>query len=254
MSAAKRLHESMNPSKVSLLDYNPFDILGLNPGDIDYPDRDALSKAYTRACRARVSNAPRAVRRARAQLLARPSPLDLEPARARRQQEGASRKEAGLLMAPAVVAVEADADNSGLGVLLGPYYPPGCGEHGPKDYYLLLREHGEPNRNLAVLPAVTLGSFRWSLEKHERANAVVAMLDRRGRYYRRIVHWTLAGEPLPAPARDLNWLPSLPRGSIDYLPRFRDRPELEVMAMVREELALLQGKVDAPDPIGREAV
>ncbi|KAI9805223.1 MAG: hypothetical protein M1826_004785 [Phylliscum demangeonii] len=291
-SVGEHLENRMDPTQVSLLDHNPFDILGLNPHEIDFPDRDALCEAYTRACKHTRSFATsstltlppsvqagfaflaltgphreqaRAFWRAHHRSTWNPhAPVDsVEAGRPIPGQEGASPEEAGLLMAAAVAAVEAGADKS-RSVLLGPYHPPGCSERGYGDgatdglgpVNLLFSNwyNGAGDRNSPTLPAVMLGSFRWPVP----ANAVVALLDRRGRYYRRIMPWTMAGKPLrsdsPVLGDDPNFAISCPPAYIDYLPRFRGRTETQVMAMVREELALLQRQVDALAPTGPEAV
>ncbi|KAI9807256.1 MAG: hypothetical protein M1826_004572 [Phylliscum demangeonii] len=180
--------------------------------------------------------------------------------------EGAtSAEEAGLGMAAAIAAVESDADGEGA-KLLAPYHPPGCNELGdrsepiPADQHVLpFSEHAAGDRDsdhgLPTLPGVLLGSFRRLLEEptNERANAVVAVLDRRGRYYRRVVPWSMDGEPLPVD-EDFDVNHSCHPARIAYLPRFRDRSESEVMALVRHELALLQAEIDAPAPTGLGAV
>ncbi|KAI9807993.1 MAG: hypothetical protein M1826_004450 [Phylliscum demangeonii] len=301
--------KNVNPSNYSLLDYNPFDILGLDP-NIYYGYR-ALRDACIRvrmhaglfATSSRLTISPiDQARLAVHTLLARYR----EPAHAFWRDhhrstwnphadvgsreaslpipglEGAtSAEEADLLMAAAIAAVESDADGTGA-VLLGSYRPPRCSERrdgdgdgdGPTDIYLLHSEHGDRDTHLDLpsLPAVTLGSLRRSLPTTGGADAVVAMLDHRGRYYRRVVPWSLAadavniaracppafidrfprmrdraGEPLRVDD-DIKFARSCPPALIDYLPRFRDRSEVEVMAMVREELALLQAQIDAPAP------
>ncbi|KAI9800332.1 MAG: hypothetical protein M1826_005356 [Phylliscum demangeonii] len=299
MSRAKVLRKFMDPSKASLLDYNPYDILGVDPHQSDYFTHDTLFQACKRASKhthpfatSSRLNLPPCVQAGLAfQTLCGPY---REPAHAfwrvhhrstwnpyaavgsneagvpiAGQQEGAdSPEEADLLMAAAIAAVESNADIYGT-VLLGPYYLPRCqpgdgSGPGPTDYHLfisedesghspevarlLLGEHGgdhDGDNHLPTLPAVSLGSYRRSLETNERANAVVAMLDHRGRYYRRVVPWTMAGDPLLLDDDDLDIARSCLPAFIDYLPRFRDRAEVQVMAVVREELALLQVQIDA---------
>ncbi|KAI9823666.1 MAG: hypothetical protein M1826_007684 [Phylliscum demangeonii] len=284
---------NVDPCYFSLLDYNPFDILGLDP-KIYYGYR-ALRDACIRvrmhaglfATSSRLTTSPidqarlavhtllagyrepahafwrahhRSTWNPHADVGSREAGLPIPGL------EGAtSAEEADLLMAAAIAAVESDADGEGA-TLLGAYYPPGCNELGdrsgpiPADYHLLLfSEHGDCDGDsdceLPTLPGVVLGSVRRSVEAtNERANAVVAVLDRRGRYYRRVVPWTMDYEPLPVDD-DFNINNcSCPPACIEYLPRFRNRSEFEVMALVREELALLQADIDAEAPPGPEAV
>ncbi|KAI9819661.1 MAG: hypothetical protein M1826_001122 [Phylliscum demangeonii] len=268
--AGKPFPKNLDPSKVSPLDYNPFDILGLSP-KIYYGYR-ALRDACIRvqqhtglfATSSRLTISPTEhAELAVHTLLAWQS---REPAYAfwrvhHRSTwnpnadvgsveaglpipglEGAtSAEEAEQLMAAAIAAVESDADGEGA-TLLGPYYPPGCDERGdrsgpiPADYHVLLwSEHaagdGDSDCDLPTLPGVLLGSFRRSLETtNERANAVVAVLDRRGRYYRRVVPWSMDNAPLPVD------------GDVD----------------IDQELALLQAEmdaeIDAPAPTAPDAV
>ncbi|KAI9807992.1 MAG: hypothetical protein M1826_004449 [Phylliscum demangeonii] len=272
-----------DPNTASLIDFDPYDILGLDPNKSCFPNRDRLKKALARATKhthpfatsGRLTLPPcvqaalafhtlsgpyrkpaRAFWRAHHRSTWNPhaavgSSKAGEPIPG--QEGGASPEDADLLMAAAIADVESGADIYGA-VLLGPYYPPWCSKPGHGSCpsttvdHQLLSEHGDGDgdghRDLSNLPTVTLGSFRRSLMTNSGANAVVAMLDYRGRYYRRVVPWTMAGEPLPE-EDNLNIARSCPPDLIDYLPRFRNRTELQVMAVVREELARLQARIDA---------
>ncbi|KAI9798829.1 MAG: hypothetical protein M1826_005654 [Phylliscum demangeonii] len=284
LSRAEILQNLMDLSKASLLDFNPFDILGLDPRKGGrFPDRDTLDKAFARASKhthpfatsGRLTLPPCLQATLAYHTLCGP---DREPARAfwrvhhrstwnphaavgsseaglpiPGQEGSASPEEADWRMAAAITAVESDDDGTGA-VLLGPYYPARCSVRGDGSWpsatgdRLLLSAHsiGDEHRAIPTVPAVTLGSLRRWLEPKERANAVVAMLDHHGRYYRRVVPWTMAGEPslLDDDDPEIAAL-SCPPASIDYLPRFRDMSEVLRMAVVREELALLQAQIDA---------
>ncbi|KAI9809389.1 MAG: hypothetical protein M1826_003924 [Phylliscum demangeonii] len=274
----------IDPCTVSLLDYNLFDILGLDPHESDFPDPDTLHQAFTRASMhtqpfatsGRLTLPPRIQARLayfalgggyrklarafwRAHHISTWNPhADVGSSEAGLpipgQQGALSPEEAELLKAATIASVES-GDSRGAREL---------GERdgsGPSltKFLLLLSEHGDSDRDRdsrcdhPTLPAVMLGSFPKSVETNERANAVVALLDRRGRYYCRIVPWTMAGKPLPV--EDDSIIPySCDPAFINYLPRFQDISELEVMAMVREELAHLQAQVDAKAPTGPDAV
>ncbi|KAI9825166.1 MAG: hypothetical protein M1826_007091 [Phylliscum demangeonii] len=278
------LERMTNPKYASLLEYDPFDILGLNPRDPDFPDPLALREAYNRAA---AHTHPFAT----SSTLTLPPFLQVDlayrtlrgafrtPARAFWRslhrstwnphapvgsveaglpipgQGGPGLDQAAARMADAVAAVELDEDpNSAL--LLGRFYPPRrCGECGdgggalpPVEPLICClsygpRGDGDCRRDCGTLPTVVLGTFLLSFEQDERANAVVGVLDRRGRYYRRVVPWTIAGEPLPT--EDLFFVhSSCPPALIDYLPRFRDCSELQIIARVREQLAYLQEQED----------
>ncbi|KAI9811412.1 MAG: hypothetical protein M1826_003176 [Phylliscum demangeonii] len=277
-----------DPTQFSLFDYNPFDILGVNARAVAFPDHDALYEAYTRARQhtrsfATSSTLPlplpapaqaalayrtltgpyrvpaRAFWRAHHRSTWNPHAA-VDSVEAGRPIPGQARAEdngGGVLMAAAVIAIEADAVAVSSSMLLGPYHPPRGSERtdgycvtncwslppaGQGVFYLWFGGGGGPP-SFPTLPAVLLGTFRLSLEEgNERAIAVVGVLDRRGRYYRRIMPCTMAGDCLPPD--DLNIAHSCSPGWIDYLPRFRDWAEVQVMGVVREELARLQAQVD----------
>ncbi|KAI9810064.1 MAG: hypothetical protein M1826_003769 [Phylliscum demangeonii] len=248
------------PESAFLLDCNPFDILGLNPRDPDFPNDEALHEAYDRAAAhthpfATSSTLPSAG----PGLLALPPPLDLEPHAPVGSveaglpipgQEGFGPDKAAVLQAAAVAAVKANEHNYSL-VLLGRYIPLVTPEE------LANPGYRAPDGDYGTLFEVALGTFRMSREKGERANLVMGMLDRRGRYYRRIMDCTMEDEPLPEwkwtdryqfPGWESYFADSCPPGSINYLPRFAHCTELEVMALVRQELALLEEEEEEDAP------
>ncbi|KAI9825164.1 MAG: hypothetical protein M1826_007089 [Phylliscum demangeonii] len=265
-----RLMRTTDPGSASLLDYNPFDILGLNPGDPDFPDNQALRAAYDRAAahthpfatsstltllpfvqvmlayrtlRGPLRTPARAFWRSHHRSTWNPhAPVgSVEAGMPIPGQSGPGPDEAAVLKAAAVAAVEANDHDYSL-ELLGAYIPP----PGPQDALADRSDRG-PDGDPGALCSVLLGTFRTGTEKDERANVVVAMLDHRGRYYRGILDFTMEREPLPewkANDRCSGWesyfAVSCPPHSIDYLPRFRNRTESEVMALVRQELARLQ--------------
>ncbi|KAI9825165.1 MAG: hypothetical protein M1826_007090 [Phylliscum demangeonii] len=261
-----------DPECAFLPDHNPFNILGLNPRETDFPDDQALRAAYDRA-------AAHARSLATSSTLSLPSLLQVElayswlisdfraPALAFWRslhrstwnphahvgsveaglpipgQSGPSHDEAETLMWAAVDAMTAKPYDDGFA--LQSSYMDGLADG----------SEGGSDGDDGSLFCVVLGTFRCSTEKDERANVVVGMLDRRGRYYRRILDFWMKDEPLPerkwndrSPGWGSSFAFSCPHGSIDYLTRFRNRTELEVMALVRQELAWLQA--DAPSDAG----
>ncbi|KAI9799719.1 MAG: hypothetical protein M1826_005435 [Phylliscum demangeonii] len=270
-----------DPESASLLDHNPFDILGLNPRDPDFPNDKELRAAYERAAththpfatsstltlppRDQVALAYSTLRSGfRVPALAfwrshhrstwNPhAPVGSVAAGLPIPgQAGPGPDEAAVLKAAAVAAVEANDHDYSL-VLLTRYIPP----PGLQAAVASIGHRGRAGVHDSRF-WVVLGTFRTSTTaKHERANVVVAMLDRRGRYYRRNLDCTMDDEPLPEwkwedryrfPDWESYFGVSCPPSAIDYLPRFRNRSELEVMAMVRQELARFQteGEEDAP--------
>ncbi|KAI9800112.1 MAG: hypothetical protein M1826_005366 [Phylliscum demangeonii] len=276
-----------DPASASLLDYNPFDILGLNPRDPDFPNDKELRAAYDRAI---AHTHPFAT----SSTLTLPAPLQVQlaystlisflriPALAfwrphhrstwnphapvgsvaaglpiPGQSSGPGPAEAAVLKAAAVAAVEANEHDYSL-ALLNRYIPPPVRR---PDDGLALAAADQGYRGLAYdygyrrlagdyggLLKVVLGTFRASTEKGARANVVVGVLDRCGRYYRRVLDFTMEDERLPGwtwrdryrfPGWEHYFAFSCPPAAIDYLPRFRDRAEREVVAMVRQELARL---------------
>ncbi|KAI9823866.1 MAG: hypothetical protein M1826_007612 [Phylliscum demangeonii] len=261
---------SLDPNRLSLVEYDPFDILGLNPRATDWMEHLTLYKAYTRACKhtdafatsGTLTLPPQCQIYLAYQTLRGPF---REPARffwrlhhrstwnphapvgsvkaglpiRRRGLKGFGPTVTAILLADAVAATEAHVN---AGAILGPFIPP------PALQEALGRERSD--FKFGALPAVVLHTYLLAFKSKGRENAVVAMLDGRGRYYRRVLDRTVEGKLLQA--LDHNFSHSCPPVFIDYLPRFRGCTEPQVIAMVRQELALRQE--GAPPPTGEEDV